>query len=319
MNVKSFKILMTMFTLGICCSFVIVYLNTKISFQADNLYPEGITYDSKRDLFYVSSIASGKIGAVDRKGNFKVACDDSRLVSTLGLKYDSRNDKLYALNGDFGMSSKSNPQNAGKIAQLAIINVTSSTVEDIVDLSGLTSSAKRLANDLTVDNEGNIYVTDSYASVIYKVDKNKKASVFAQSDLFKPDSNSVGLNGIAYSKEGYLIVAKTGEGSLLKISIKNPAQVEKVKLPEAMLWIDGIYFINDKELVVVRNRFQKTVFLSSKDQWKSGDIVKEEKSSDQMPTTASGYKNEVFVINSRMMDMREKKDNKTFVIDIYTK
>jgi hypothetical protein len=72
-------------------------------------------------------------------------------------------------------------------------------------------------------------------------------------------------------------------------------------------------------MVAVRNRFHKTVFLKSTDHWKSAEIMKEEKSTDQMPTTASGFKNEVFVINSRLMDLREKKENKTFVIDVFTK
>jgi hypothetical protein len=155
--------------------------------------------------------------------------------------------------------------------------------------------------------------------VICKVDKNKKASLFAQSAMFKPDSGALGLNGIACHDSGYLIVAKTGEGSLLKVSLKDPSQVEKVKLPEKLEWVDGIYFINPEELVAVRNRFHKTVFLRSKDQWKSAEIVKEEKSTDQMPTTAAAFKNEVFVINSRLMDLREKKENKTFVIDIFNK
>jgi sugar lactone lactonase YvrE len=299
-------------------SFGLSVQTTSIRFEADNLYPEGIAYDSKRDLLYVSSITSGKIGAVDRKGNFKVAFDDPKLVSTLGLKYNSKNDKLYVLNGDFGMSSKSNKDKIGKIVQLVIINASTSKIEDVIDLSDL-ASGKHLLNDLTLDKEGCVYITDSYASIIYKVDKNKKKSVFAQSSLFKPDSNALGINGIAYSEDGYLIVAKTGEGSLLKISLKDPSKIEKVKLPEALEWVDGICFINPEEMVAVRNRFSKTVFLRSQDHWKTAEITKEEKSTDQMPTTAAVHKNEVFVINSRLMDLREKKDNKIFVIDVFNK
>jgi sugar lactone lactonase YvrE len=312
MNSLAVKILILVVSFGLSDQ------STSIRFESDNLYPEGIAYDSKRDLIYVSSITSGKIGAVDRKGNFKVAFDDPRLVSSLGLKCNRKNDKLYALNGDFGMSSKSSKDNIGKVVQLIIINVSTSKIEDVVDLSDLISG-KRLLNDLTLDKEGNVYITDSYASVICKVDKNKNKSVFAQSSLFKPDSNALGINGIAYNEEGYLIVAKTGEGALLKISLKDPSKIEKVKLPEALLWVDGICFINPEEMVAVRNRFNKTVFLRSKDHWKTAEISKEEKSTDQMPTTAAVYKNEVFVINSRLKDLREKKDNKTFVIDIFNK
>jgi hypothetical protein len=106
---------------------------------------------------------------------------------------------------------------------------------------------------------------------------------------------------------------------LLKLSLKDPSKIEKVKLPEALEWVDGIYFINANELVAVRNQFQKTVFLKSNDHWTSAEIVKEEKSTDVMPTTAAAYKNEVFVINSRLHDLMEKKENKSFVIDVFTK
>jgi len=293
---------------------------TTIKFDSPNLYPEGITYDSKRDLFYVSSISAGKIGAVDRKGNFKVAADDDRLISTLGLKYNSKNDKLYALNGDFGASSKSKPGGAGKVAQLAIINPATSKVEDVIDLASLVKAEKYLANDLALDKEGNIYITDSYASVIYKVDKNKKASIFSDAPQLKPDS-SFGLNGIVCHDEGYLIVTKTQEGKLLKVSLKDPNKIEEIKLPEPLYWVDGLYLISPTEMVAVRNRFNKTVFLKSTDGWKSATIVKEEKASEDnvMPTTAAAYKNEVFVVNSRMGDMMQKKDNKTFSVDIFSK
>ena len=314
---KGFKVLAGIAVIALFVQWVKV---TTVKFESENLYPEGITYDSKRDLFYVSSISSGKIGAIDRKGNFKVAADDPRLISTLGLKYNSKNDKLYALNGDFGASKKSKPENTAKVAQLVIINPATSKVEDVIDLTTLVQSPKYLANDLALDKEGNVYITDSYASVIYKVDKNKKASLFSNADVLKPDS-SLGLNGIACHEEGYLIVAKTGEGNLVKVSLKDPKKVEKVKLPEPLLWVDGIYFTSPTEMVAVRNRFNKTVFLKSTDGWKSATIVKEEKASEDnvMPTTAAAYKNEVFVINSRLGDMMQKKDNKTFSIDVFSK
>src|ERR1700758_3607789 len=217
----------------------------KINFQSDSLFPEGITYDSKKDLIYLSSLKQGKISSVDKQGTCKTICDDARLISTVGLKYNFRNNKIYVLNGDIGVSKKSNVNSKGKLAQLAIIDVASSKLEMLIDLSGLIAG-KHFPNDLTLDKEDNVYITDSYAHVVYKVDKNQKASVFSQSILFKPDSNALGLNGIAYCKEGYLLVAKSVAGSLLKVSIKDPTLVEKVNLPEPMFWVDGIYFINEK-------------------------------------------------------------------------
>ena len=133
------------------------------------------------------------------------------------------------------------------------------------------------------------------------------------------DSGAFGLNGIVCHEEGYLLVPKTTEGSLYKVSLKDPTNIEKVILTEPIEWADGIAFTSPDELVAVRNRFNKTVFLKTKDNWKSAVVVKEEKASAEgvMPTTAAVYKNEVFVINSRLMELFQKKDNKTFTIDIF--
>jgi len=289
----------------------------KISFQADNLFPEGITYDTKKDLIYVSSLKQGKISSVDKQGACKTLCDDARLISTVGLKYNSKNNKIYVLNADIGASPKSTPDSKFNLAQLAIIDVASAKLETLVDLSGLVTG-KHFPNDLTLDNEDNVYITDSYAHVVYKVDKNQKASIFSQSTLFKPDSITLGLNGIAYNKEGYLLVAKSVAGSLLKVSIKDPSQVEKVTLPEPMFWVDGIYFINEKELVIVRNRFTKTVFLKTDNHWGSATIAREKTNSDLTPTTVTVNKDKVYVINSRLSEMKKESGNNNYVIDVFS-
>jgi hypothetical protein len=235
----------------------------------------------------------------------------------VGIKYNNKTGKLYALNGDMGVSSKSTSAGKFSLAQLASIDVASSKLETLIDLSGLLPG-KHLLNDLTFDTEGNVYITDSYAHVVYKVDKNNNPFVFAQSQLFKPDSNTLGLNGIAYNKEGYLLIAKSVEGSILKLSIKDPSMVERVALPEPMLWTDGIYFLNEKDLVIVRNRFTKTVFLHSDSHWETATVTKEEKNSDLMPTTVTGFKDKVYVINSRLSELSKGTSN-NYVIDVFKK
>ncbi|HXD93327.1 MAG TPA: hypothetical protein VNX01_08945, partial [Bacteroidia bacterium] len=118
----------------------------KISFQSDNLFPEGITYDTKKDLIYVSSLKQGKISSVDKQGACKTVCEDARLVSTVGLKYNSKNNKIYVLNADIGASAKSTAASKYNLAQLAIIDVASAKLETLVDLSGLVAG-KHFPND----------------------------------------------------------------------------------------------------------------------------------------------------------------------------
>jgi len=314
----SFKtVILSVLLLALMSSFRQDTSGEKIVFECEKLYPEGITHNEKSQLFYLGSLMQGKVVSVDMKGALKVVCDDPKLISTVGIKYNPKTGKIYVANGDMGMSPRSSEATKMKIAQVAIIDAASGKLDEVIECSDLVQG-KHFTNDLTFDKSDNIYVTDSYANAIYKIDKNKKKSLFAKSDLFVPDSNSLGLNGIAWNEEGYLLATKSGEGSLLKISVKDPSKVEKVKLPEPLFWGDGIYFINAKELIVVRNRFTKMVYLRSEDQWKSAVITKEVQCSDLMPTTVTYFKGKAYVINSRLSEVREGKANsKQFVIDVF--
>lgn len=59
----------------------------------------------------------------------------------------------------------------------------------VINLSEL-YRGKHFANDITIDDKGNKYITDSYTPVIYKVNTGNHASVYAQSELFKSDDIS---------------------------------------------------------------------------------------------------------------------------------
>lgn len=68
------------------------------------------------------------------------------------------------------------------------------------------------------------------SAVIYRVDTNGKASIFAKSDLFKGEGFN--LNGIVYHPKGFLLVSTYNSDELFKININNPSQVEKVTIAE---------------------------------------------------------------------------------------
>lgn len=97
-------------------------------------------------------------------------------------------------------------------------------------------------------------------------------------------------------------------------------KVTKVQLAENVKWADGILFTKKNELAVVQNRSGKITFLKSDDNWKSAKLIKEEKSSGTFPTTAAQNDKSVYVINSRLGELRgEKKADDKFVIDVIAK
>jgi hypothetical protein len=57
----------------------------QIRFGKPGIYPEGVTFNSRDNLFYVSSVTTGTIGTVDMKGVYKPLYEDPALKFIVGL------------------------------------------------------------------------------------------------------------------------------------------------------------------------------------------------------------------------------------------
>src|SRR5262245_26533997 len=62
----------------------------KITFRDPDIYPEGIAFDKKKNVAYVSSVKTGTIGAVDENGKYTEIYTDKGLKSTFGMKVDEK-------------------------------------------------------------------------------------------------------------------------------------------------------------------------------------------------------------------------------------
>lgn len=81
---------------------------------------------------------------------------------------------------------------------------------------------KSFADDVAVDAEGTAYVSDAKGSKIWKVGVEGKEVSIIRHPLFIAKEwykNLVGLNGIVYHPDGFLIVIHTFSGNLLKIDL----------------------------------------------------------------------------------------------------
>ena len=93
---------------------------------------------------------------------------DAELVSSVGIEADEPRDRLLVANSDraaFGGAA------AGH-AKLGVYNLTTGERLAMVDLGamlGTPAPAKFFANDVTVDGDGNAYVTDTMNGVVYRV------------------------------------------------------------------------------------------------------------------------------------------------------
>lgn len=281
----------------------------EIGFSADTAYPESVTWSAKQNRFFVSSVRHGTVGTVTSDGKYTPFIADDNLVSTVGLLVDDERNTLWVTNSDPGAGDRTSAATQGKLAGIATYDATTGKRLAYYDLGHL-SEGTHFANDLALDADGNAYVTDSFAPIIYRISRAGEASIFVQSPLFK-DAEGFNLNGIAYHRDGYLLVGKYNSGDLFRLTIADPAKVERVKLAQPLKGADGFSLVDAEHLVVVLNLgVDKTVELVSTDDWASAKIAREAKSVKSMPTAATRAGKDVWILNSRLDTLFDAKADK---------
>jgi sugar lactone lactonase YvrE len=290
----------------------------QIKFMAPGVYPEGVTFNSKNNLFYVSSVTTGTIGTVDMQGNYKTVYVDSSLKSTYGLKLDPKQNLLWACVSDGNYSQYSDSDSYKKLGRIIAIDITTGKKVQDINLAK-EYKGQHFINDMTFDAAGNIYVTDSYSPVIYKIDKAGKATVFAKSDLF--DSIDMGLNGIVYHSQGFLIVNNNSQGALYKIDLKNSKSITRVKIKNLFPGADGMLMGPSGNLILVQNKsVDKVHQLTSTDNWQTAEVQGSTSAEDrfQQPSTGTMANGQIYVLNSKMNELADptKHPSKEFSIQL---
>ena len=282
---------------------------SQIAFSADMAYPESVTYSAKQLSFMVGSVRHGVVGKVSMDGKYTPFITDKTLVSSLGLLVDDKTNTLWVTNSDPGASDHTDAGTQGKLAGVATYDATTGEKKAYYDLGSLSEGA-HLANDLILDKDGNAYVTDSFAPIIYKIDTKGKASIFVNNPLFNT-GEAFKLNGITWLKDNHLLVGKWNTGELYRVNVADPSDLQQVQIPEALKGADGFHLVDEQHPIVAQNAgVDRTVELVSTDGWKSAKIDHVLKSVVSMPTAATEVDGSIYVLNSRLDTLLDAKATK---------
>ncbi|KDP28261.1 hypothetical protein JCGZ_14032 [Jatropha curcas] len=185
--------------------------------------------------------------------------------STLGIVIDRPRNRLLAVVADV----LRNKYNA-----LAAYDLSTWERLFLTQLGG-PSDEKSFADDVAVDAEGNAYVTDAKASKIWKVGKDGQFLSIIRNPLFIEKQwykNLIGLNGIVYHPNGFLIVIHTITGNLFKVDLTKGGEVKLIKVDGgSLLFGDGLELLSPTTLVVAGNPSGRLV--ESSDDWETATLV----------------------------------------------
>lgn len=184
--------------------------------------------------------------------------------ASLGIAVDRRRNRVLVVNADVMRN---------RYGSLAAYDRSTWRRLFLTQLSG-PGDEKSFADDVAVDEEGNAYVTDAKANKIWKVGVDGEILSIIRSPLFTPKEwykTLVGLNGVVYHPNGYLLVIHTFSGNLLKIEIEK----EEVKLVKVgggkLVFGDGLELISPTKLVVAGNPSGRLV--ESSDEWETATVT----------------------------------------------
>jgi sugar lactone lactonase YvrE len=270
-----------------------------ITIERGGVIPEGIEYDQTQSRLLVGSLSEGTVFRVNADGTLTPVVEDAELRSSIGIEVDEPRNRLLVANSDAAVFQGAV---AGQ-AKLGVYNLSNGARLAMVDLAAAVpdapADAKHFANDVTVDDAGNVYVTDSMTGTIYRVDSNYSASVFYQ---FPPRDQFM-INGLVYDPSGFLLVVDMTGGNLYKIPVADPAATTQVALPEPVTGADGAVWQDAayERLAIVSNSDNRVVVLTSADDWTSAQIAAIA-SFDGQATTAASVNGEIYIVRPHFED-----------------
>lgn len=185
--------------------------------------PESVYFDQKDNLLYVSNIA-GKSNEKDGNGFISKVSTDGKIMTAQWAT---------GLNAPKGMGLYKGKLYVADLSRVVVFETSSGKMTGNIEIDGA-----QFLNDITIDNNGTVYVSDSNTGKIYQIVKDKAELYFESSD-FKRINGLLALNNEIY-------VADAGNGVNYKLS----KDKKLTKYTETAQGADGIVKVGNDEYIV---------------------------------------------------------------------
>lgn len=219
-----------------------------ITVPGERAFPESITATPDGTL-YVSSLAEGGIRRVKpgaTSADEFVAPGAYATRSTFGLYADVERNTLWACSNDASALGVPGPGSATG-SHLVAFDLTSGEGKASYKFPGTAT----LCNDMTVADDGSIYVTNTLTPQIFRLKPGAtELELFIEDKQLQP-AQGAGLDGIAFGADGHLYVNTYNGGDLFRIEVKDAqagritklATSRPLSLPDGLRRLEGQTFL----------------------------------------------------------------------------
>lgn len=257
--------------------------------EAD-VIPEGIAVNNANGTIYVTSIARKKILAIDENGKCSdfIQSGQDGFLQGLGIKVDEKKQWIWAVSNE--------KQGDHYISKIHAFDISTHKTQQQYSLE---DTARHLFNDLTLNANGKIYMTDTYGSSVYEVDPlSQKFSLFIR------DSLIAFPNGIASSDKGKIYITTYSHGLMqLDPASKKLTPITGYTDSAKAFNLDGILYYKNTIVGIYNgaennsnNAVVRYILNSEGDKIINERIIDMGNSYFHEPTTPGIYNNKIYVI-----------------------
>ena len=202
-----------------------------------DLIPEGLSWDPRRDVFYLSSLHRKKIVQIDPQSHVSefLAPQEEPFLPVLGIRTDPNDSTIWA-------NTWEEKPNASR-SQLLHIGADGK----VVDRFAPGDSAQHGFNDLVVRRAKDVFITDSLANQVFRLDPATRAlsPLHLHRQLYYP-------NGIAVADDDHTLFIADALG-VLKYDIATSSSLDVAPGPHNTLaGADGLYSYRGS-LIAIQN------------------------------------------------------------------